>query len=127
MVRKSGKGSLNIIKNETSTVVSELKNSRLSLFINGATGADEILPIQMQSFLQKTVPTIHDIGTLEEEIGKIVHKETMINVKKYLEKNEFSELTKVERMAVAEYEKETRERLISAIREQVRGEQILPI
>lgn len=109
---KARKKSIGVLRNETSTVVSELKNSRLSLFINGTAGSNEVLPIQMQAFLKKTVPTIHDIGTLEEELGKVVHRETRMNVKKYLEKNEFSELTKAERMAVAEYEKETREKLI---------------
>lgn len=109
---KAGKKSIGVLRNETSTIVSELKSTRLSLFISGTAGADEVLPMQMQAFLQKAVPAMHDIGMLEEEIGKMIHRETKMNVKRYLEKNEFSELTKVERMAVAGYEKEMREKFI---------------
>ncbi|MDD5377364.1 MAG: hypothetical protein PHH16_04615 [Candidatus Gracilibacteria bacterium] len=126
VAKKSGRGSLNIVRNETSTVVSELKNSELSLYVGGAAMANESLPPQMQIFLQKKVPLIRDVGTLNEEVQKMVHEETSESVRKYLEKNMFSELTRTERVAVADYEKETRERLMRAVREQVRTEQTIP-
>jgi hypothetical protein len=79
----------------------------------------------MQVFLIKTVPTIRNTDMLETEVTKIVHKETRENIKKYLEKNEFFELTRTERMAVVDYEKKTRENLIREIRKQIQEEQMM--
>ncbi|HBB27211.1 TPA: hypothetical protein DCZ36_01785 [Candidatus Gracilibacteria bacterium] len=99
------KSSINITRSETSTVISELKNNKLSLSTN-------------------RISTIRDIQTFEKEIEKIVHEEVNETVRGYLERNGFSKLTKEERIEVATHEKETRKKLIEAIRLQVKSEQI---
>ncbi|MDD5197461.1 MAG: hypothetical protein PHN60_01230 [Candidatus Gracilibacteria bacterium] len=99
------KSSINITRSETSTVISELKNNKLSLSTN-------------------RISTIRDIQTFEMEIEKIVHEEVNETVRGYLERNGFPKLTKEERIEVATHEKETRKKLIEAIRLQVKSEQI---
>ena len=99
------KSSINITRSETSTVISELKNNKLSLSTN-------------------RISTIRDIQTFEKEIEKIVHEEVNETVRGYLKRNGFSKLTKEERIEVATHEKETRKKLIEAIRLQVKSEQI---
>lgn len=58
------------------------------------------------------------------EVEKIVHEQSKETIKKYLEKNELRKLTKAERIEVANYERETREKLTQAIYIQVQNEQV---
>jgi hypothetical protein len=112
VVEKSGKGSLEIIRNETSTIVSELKDNKLSLLMNGIFDINQQIPLHMQDFLKKRVPLIRDVGTLEIEVEKMVHAETKESVKEYLERNGLRKLTKAEREEVLEYEGEMNEKFI---------------
>lgn len=125
VIEKAGRGSLNIIRTETSTVISELRNDNLSLLINGTLQTNKEFPLQIQNFLRNKIPTIQDIWTLEGEIEKIVHEESRETIRKYLEGNGLHKLTKAERIEVANYETETREKLIGAIRIQVQNEQVI--
>lgn len=122
---KAGRWSLNIIRSETSMVLSEIKNNELSLLINGTQKINKNSSPQIQNFMNNKVPTIRDIWKLEEEIGKIIQNGVDESVKKYLEKNKLHKLTKPERVAVANYEKEIRESLMQLIRTQVQNEQII--
>lgn len=58
---KVGRGSLNIVRSETSMVLSEIKSNELSLLINGTRKINKNSSPQIQDFMKNKVPTIRDV------------------------------------------------------------------
>ncbi|NDK19260.1 hypothetical protein GW819_00275 [Candidatus Gracilibacteria bacterium] len=122
---KAGKGSLDILRSETSTTLLELRNNELSLLIDGILEVNKVSSSQIRNFLKRKISTIKDIGILESEVSKIVHEESKETIRRYLEKNGLQKLTKKERDVVANYEIESKERIMREIRSQVQNEQMI--
>lgn len=95
IAEKAGKWSLNILRNQTSTAISELKNNELSLLINGTLKVEQSLSFQIQHFLRKKVPTIRDTWILEMEVEKIVHEQSKETIKKISRKKWAQETNKI--------------------------------